>query len=425
MNRIEVEDICKEYRLGRIRDKHETLLAALAHAVKSPVENFKALKGLTRLEDDGGEVLKALDGVSFTVAEGEVVAVIGRNGAGKSTLLKILSRIVAPSAGRAVIRGRVASLLEVGTGFHPELTGRENVYMNGALLGMRRAEIDARFEEIVEFSGVARFIDTPVKRYSSGMTVRLAFSVAAHLEPEILLVDEVLAVGDAEFQKKCLGKMESVTKAGRTILFVSHNMAAVRALCPRAVLLDHGKVELDGPSADVIPRYLDRNLVQGGQVDREGMAERAQGVIKKEPTIRALGARLVDETGVVKPHFLSDEAVSVELDFEVFEQATNLQLNWFVVDEDNSPLMAACRQDDPDARYEFSPGRYRFRTTFPPTLFGGRKSWLSLHMINPKIEHLVFDKILPLDVEYRKPGQIDFGRQAFFHPRVAVSVEAL
>jgi lipopolysaccharide transport system ATP-binding protein len=198
----------------------------------------------------------ALRDVSFTVAPGEVVGLVGRNGAGKSTLLKLLSRITEPTEGRAVLRGRVASLLEVGTGFHPDLTGRENIFLNGAILGMKRAEIVRKFDEIVEFSEIAGFLDTPVKRYSSGMYVRLAFAVAAHLEPEILVIDEVLAVGDAAFQKKCLGKMQDVATHGRTVLFVSHNLAAVQTLCPRAVMLEAGKVTATGPTAAVLAQYL-------------------------------------------------------------------------------------------------------------------------------------------------------------------------
>jgi len=200
--------------------------------------------------------LWALKDVSFSVQKGEIVGIIGRNGAGKSTLLKILSRITEPTKGRAIMRGRVSSLLEVGTGFHPELTGRENIYLNGAILGMRKAEIDRKFDEIVDFSGVEKFIDTPVKRYSSGMYVRLAFAVAAHLEPEILLVDEVLAVGDFEFQKKCLGKMGDVAKEGRTVLFVSHNMGAINQLCNRAIVLENGQAKFTGSVNESIKEYL-------------------------------------------------------------------------------------------------------------------------------------------------------------------------
>jgi len=214
----------------------------------------KALAG-GRAPSDGANILRALDKVSFEIHEGEIVGIIGRNGSGKSTLLKILSRITEPTSGRAEVRGRVGSLLEVGTGFHPELTGRENVFVNGAILGMRKVEIARKFDEIVAFSDVERFIDTPVKHYSSGMQMRLAFSVAAHLEPNILLVDEVLAVGDIAFQKKCLGKMDDVSKAGRTILFVSHQMNQLRRLCSRIVWLDRGTLIETGPTADVTNRY--------------------------------------------------------------------------------------------------------------------------------------------------------------------------
>jgi lipopolysaccharide transport system ATP-binding protein len=210
-----------------------------------------------------GESILALDDVSFQVEQGEALGIIGKNGAGKSTLLKILSRVTAPTSGVVKVKGRIGSLLEVGTGFHPELTGRENVYLNGAILGMRKEEVDRKFDEIVDFSGVEKFIDTPVKRYSSGMYVRLAFAVAAHLDPEILVVDEVLAVGDAEFQKKCLGKMGDVADEGRTVLFVSHNMAAINKLCSRTVLLTSGEVELIEETNEVISRYLEYNNVNG------------------------------------------------------------------------------------------------------------------------------------------------------------------
>jgi lipopolysaccharide transport system ATP-binding protein len=243
---IEVDGLSKRYRLGQLN----------AGSLREEADLFlRRLRGAAPPKSEAD--FWALRDVSFQVQPGEVVGVIGRNGAGKSTLLKILSRVTEPTSGEVRIRGRVASLLEVGTGFHPELTGRENIYLNGAILGMTRAEIAAKFDEIVDFSGVEQFIDTPVKRYSSGMYVRLAFAVAAHLEPEILVVDEVLAVGDAEFQKKCLGKMQEVSgRDGRTVLFVSHNMAAVKELCTRALLVESGRVLLDGSSDDVVGRYL-------------------------------------------------------------------------------------------------------------------------------------------------------------------------
>ena len=243
---IRAEGISKRYRLGTGSARYGRLSEALWNTLRRP---------LARQSRDEGE-LWALKDVSMEIREGEVIGIIGRNGSGKTTLLKVLSRITEPTEGFADVHGRVGSLLEVGTGFHPELTGRENVFLNGAILGMRKAEVTGKFDEIVAFAEIERFIDTPVKRYSSGMFVRLAFAVAAHLEPEILLVDEVLAVGDAAFQRKCLGKIDDVAKQGRTVLFVSHNMAAVESLCSRAVLLRNGRVELKGSAVEVVGRYM-------------------------------------------------------------------------------------------------------------------------------------------------------------------------
>jgi len=245
---IQVKHISKHYNIGMDRT-YKTLSGSITDAVRSPVQT---LKGIGKQHDS----FWALKDINFEVERGEVLGIIGRNGAGKSTLLKILSRITSPTEGEIRLRGRVGSLLEVGTGFHPELTGRENVYFNGAILGMRKREIDDKFDEIVKFSGVEKFLDTPVKRYSSGMQVRLAFSVAANLDPEILIVDEVLAVGDAEFQKKCLGKMSEVAEGGRTVLFVSHNLAAVTRLCQRGICLDNGTIVYQGECKEVIERYL-------------------------------------------------------------------------------------------------------------------------------------------------------------------------
>jgi len=248
----------------------------------------------------------ALKDVSFEVKRGEVLGIIGRNGAGKSTLLKILSRVTTQSSGQIKVKGRIASLLEVGTGFHPELTGRENIFLNGAILGMRKAEIARKFDEIVEFSGCARYIDTPVKRYSSGMYVRLAFAVAAHLEPEILIVDEVLAVGDAEFQKKCLGKMKDVAGHGRTILFVSHNMAAMRNLCDRVIYMHNGAIVADGKTDPVVEKYLQTTLVT------EAKSSSLTCKIKDQD-FQLLTARLIDENGEEKDVFECDETVGLEI----------------------------------------------------------------------------------------------------------------
>lgn len=248
---ILIEGLSKRYRLGARADLNPSLREALTRAVTIPISRFRGGPSRPRANE-----LWALKDLSMEINQGDVVGFIGRNGAGKTTLLKILSRITDPTEGRAELRGRVGSLLEVGTGFHPDLTGRENISLNGAILGMSRAEIRKRFDAIVDFSEMSAFLDTPVKRYSSGMTVRLAFAVAAHLEPEILIVDEVLAVGDAAFQQKCLNKMGEVAGAGRTVLFVSHNMAVVQALCDRGVFLDHGRVVADGPVDQVVSTYL-------------------------------------------------------------------------------------------------------------------------------------------------------------------------
>jgi lipopolysaccharide transport system ATP-binding protein len=268
---IEIEGLGKSYRIGANREKYLSLrdqMAKQAHGF------FRRLLSHHR-HVPRDEEFWALKDVGFSVNEGEAVGIIGRNGAGKSTLLKILSKITPPTTGKITLRGRMASLLEVGTGFHPELTGRENVYLNGAILGMTRAEIKRKFDEIVAFSEIEKFLDTPVKRYSSGMYVRLAFAVAAHLDPEILIVDEVLAVGDAEFQRKCLGKMEEVAHSGRTVLFVSHNMAAIENLCRRCVLLKQGAVAFEGPTAQTLPKYLADFLRPSSEslatrTDREG-----------------------------------------------------------------------------------------------------------------------------------------------------------
>jgi lipopolysaccharide transport system ATP-binding protein len=255
---LKVEDVSKMYRLGNVGT------GTLSHDLNRfwaklrglPDPNLKIGAINDRTESGNGDYVWALNDINLEVQQGEILGIIGRNGAGKSTLLKLLSRVTAPTTGSIKTRGRIASLLEVGTGFHPELTGRENVYLNGAIMGMTRPEIKKRLDEIVEFSGCAKYIDTPVKRYSSGMTVRLGFAVAAHLESEILIVDEVLAVGDAEFRKKCIGKMQDVGKLGRTIIFVSHNMASVNRLCSRVAVLKNGEVEGVGETGEVVSKYL-------------------------------------------------------------------------------------------------------------------------------------------------------------------------
>ncbi|MBI4188158.1 MAG: ATP-binding cassette domain-containing protein [Chloroflexi bacterium] len=260
---IRTENLSKLYHIGQLVGYH-TLRESLMNAFHSPFRRARATENKPR--NKGNDYIWALKDVSFEVKPGEVVGIIGRNGAGKTTLLRVLSRITEPTSGYAEVHGRIGSLLEVGTGFHPELTGRENVYLNGAVLGMKKKEIDRKFTEIVDFSGVEKFIDTPLKRYSSGMQVRLAFAVAAHLEPEILIVDEVLAVGDAEFQKKSIGKMNEVARGGRTVLFVSHNMLSLQNLCNRGILLESGRVVMDDAITTVIDKYLNMGAEYNGEV---------------------------------------------------------------------------------------------------------------------------------------------------------------
>jgi lipopolysaccharide transport system ATP-binding protein len=265
---IQVNSVSKLYRIQSDRPRYRTFQETIIRGLSSPFRNFKSIRGLTCFADNlsprhgshGNDAFWALKDVSFDVQPGEVVGIIGRNGAGKSTLLKVLSRITYPTSGEVKLYGRIASLLEVGTGFHPELTGRENIYLNGTILGMRRAEINRKFEEIVHFSEIEKFLDTPVKYYSSGMYIRLAFAVAAHLEPEILVIDEVLAVGDIAFQKKCLGKMDDVAKSGRTVLFVTHNMGSANSLCHTGLLLNKGEIVHKGKIGECIDAYLKLNI---------------------------------------------------------------------------------------------------------------------------------------------------------------------
>ncbi len=253
---ISVRGLSKRFRIGAQEKTHDTFVQAFLHSMKAPFRNYRLLKQLTRFDEEDETVFWALRDVEFEVKQGDVLGIIGHNGAGKSTLLKILSRITEPTMGEVELHGRVSSLLEVGTGFHPDLSGRENVYMNGTILGMKKREIDQKLSEIIDFSGVEQYIDTPVKFYSSGMKVRLGFAVAAHLEPETLIVDEVLSVGDIGFQRKCIGKMNEVAGSGRTVLFVSHNMAAVQNLCTRALLLHQGKLLLDDTVRNTTKAYL-------------------------------------------------------------------------------------------------------------------------------------------------------------------------
>jgi lipopolysaccharide transport system ATP-binding protein len=302
---IKVNGVGKQYRIGGPQVPYQTLRESVSNTVRAPLKRFRR---------NGNGTFWALRDIDFQVQAGEVVGIIGRNGAGKSTLLKILSRITEPTTGRVELYGRVGSLLEVGTGFHPELTGRENIFLNGAILGMKRTEIQQKFEEIVAFAEVEKFIDTPVKHYSSGMFLRLAFAVAAHLEPEILVVDEVLAVGDADFQRKCLDKMREVSQQGRTVLFVSHNMPAITRLCDRTILLDEGRVIADGPSPQVVTGYLRSGL--GTTAAREWPdLDRAPG----NEIVRLCAVRVRTEDGRISEAMDIRRPVGIEVEFKVLK----------------------------------------------------------------------------------------------------------
>jgi lipopolysaccharide transport system ATP-binding protein len=358
---IEAEGLSKRYRLGE-RERYVALRDVLTESLKAPWRWFRSGTKGPGADDN---FIWSLKDVTFQVRDGEAVGIVGRNGAGKTTLLKLLARVTRPTRGRAAVRGRIGSLLEVGTGFHPELTGRENVFLNGAILGMSRAEIHGKFDEIVEFSGVARFLDTPLKHYSSGMQMRLAFSVAAHLEPEILLVDEVLAVGDLEFQKKCLGKMEEVARHGRTVLFVSHSMGAIRRLCTRAIWLDGGRVRMMGSADECVDAY-------GASV--EALSEPGAAVFAMRGRTDRVGSQKVRFTciricaanGEPRGSFEFGEPLQFELDFEAHETAKSCYVGISVLASDGTNLLSSHHSDSEEVRALAAGQSYSLRCAYEP-----------------------------------------------------------
>jgi lipopolysaccharide transport system ATP-binding protein len=402
---IRVESIAKQYRLGQIQ-AYGTLRDSIADAFTAPIRRLKSAgNGDERERTHRREMLWALRDVSFDVQRGEVVGIVGRNGAGKTTLLKIMSRITFPTEGQMTMRGRVGSLLEVGTGFNLELTGRENIFLNGAILGMRRAEIQRKFDEIVEFSGVGRFLDTPVKRYSTGMAVRLAFSVAAHLETEIILVDEVLSVGDVEFQRKCLGKMEDVTNQGRTVIFVSHNLTAVRRLCDRAILLQAGRVEADGPTEAVLATYLSGEMGDESAVATgEALDQRTRQTLW-HPTraFRATRLAVVDDQGQPRTRFGSDETIDLVLDYEVEESLGKLEIVFQIVDEYGYVILRSEADDCAGSGMSHSsqPGAYRSRCRIPANVFGERRFYVNAYLESSYQQHIAIERALYFDVAFQ------------------------
>jgi len=351
---IRVNNLGKRYRIGSLhgsnyRTLRDSISGLFQRHAKQPNGHIWALRN-----------------ISFEVRQGQVLGVVGRNGAGKSTLLKLLSRVTEPTEGEAEIRGRVGSLLEVGTGFHPELTGRENIYLNGAILGMKRAEIDRKFDEIVEFAEVEKFIETPVKRYSSGMYLRLAFAVAAHLEPEILVVDEVLAVGDAEFQRKCLGKMGDVAREGRTVLFVSHNMSAVLRLTDETIVVDKGGLLLRAPTPEAVDFYLSRGYAQEGQRVWE-----SEEVPFSAAPFRPQAVRVIGPQGKVVNTVRSVEENAIEIEYSLSAPVTGLRVGLYLMSTRGEYVFTSFDTDEPE---EFErqavrqPGRYISRVTLPANL---------------------------------------------------------
>jgi lipopolysaccharide transport system ATP-binding protein len=363
---IEIKDIGKRYRIG-VADRSDTLRDVITN---STAKISKALSG-QRSPHLTSQYVWALRHVSFEVKKGTALGIIGRNGAGKSTLLKILSRVTDPTEGQGELRGRVGSLLEVGTGFHAELSGRENIYLNGAILGMTKKEIDARFDQIVDFSEIGQYIDTPVKRYSSGMYLRLAFAVAAHLEPEILVVDEVLAVGDADFQRKCLGKMSDVAGEGRTVLFVSHNMSAIQRLTQECLVLDKGQVLMRGPSDQAVDFYLNRGLSKLG----ERFWEMDEVPLNAKP-FQPLAIRVLDKDRIVSDSVRSVDPITIEIEYRLEEPVTGLRVGFYLYTTRGEPVFTSFDTDSDESfgQYPFRPaGTWSSRCVIPAhTLNEGR-----------------------------------------------------
>jgi homopolymeric O-antigen transport system ATP-binding protein len=349
---IHAEGLAKQYRIGQRKAGSATIRDALVSMCSAPGRRLRrVLRG--EQPDGPSEYMWAANDISFDVRRGEVVGLIGRNGAGKSTLLKMLSRITEPTRGFADVNGRIGSLLEVGTGFHQELTGRENIYLNGAILGMRKAEIRRKFDEIVEFSQIDRFLDTPVKHYSSGMHVRLAFAVAAHLEPEILLVDEVLAVGDSRFQKKCLNKMEDIAHCGRTIIFVSHNLSAITRICPRAILLEDGRVINDGPSHQIVAAYLNEGSGTRARKEWPDAATAPAGEVCRLRSVTVHG-----ENGEISEAMDIREPIGIDIEYDVLKPGWVVASGFNLVNEEGIQVFEAADLDPEWRRVRRPAGRY-------------------------------------------------------------------
>jgi homopolymeric O-antigen transport system ATP-binding protein len=405
---IHVSGISKVYRLGESRERYQTLRDSIVKTLSAPFRSVARAYSRPPSTDDE-EWLWALRDVTFEVHPGEVVGIIGRNGAGKSTLLKVLSRITDPTSGYADVWGKVGCLLEVGSGFHPELTGRENIFLNGAILGMRRSEIKRRFDEIVDFAEVERFIDTPVKRFSSGMYLRLAFAVAAHLEPDILVVDEVLAVGDFNFQNKCLSKMQDVSGEGRTVLFVSHNMAAIHRLCSRTILLHQGQILEDGPTDQVIQAYVSAGLVERPEYIQSAAPEKA--ITLRRACLRTTDGRLANE-------FRYDESITVQVEYEVNQGLSGCSVWVGIWTAEGAPVFGTADTDHEEGAQLLGsrqPGYYRTEVEIP-------KMWLNVgvYQVVVGIGRFAwkesFDRVELSSFRVLEVGTLEAGRPGILQP---------
>ncbi len=392
---INAENVSKLYRLGQIGTgtlSHD--LNRWWHRLRGKEDPYMKLGEENRRDVAGGEWVWALKDINFDVKQGDIVGVIGKNGAGKSTLLKLLSRVTTPTTGTIRARGRIASLLEVGTGFHPELTGRENIFLNGAILGMTKAEIKSKFDEIVDFSGVERYIDTPVKRYSSGMYVRLAFAVAAFLEPEILIVDEVLAVGDADFQKKCLGKMGEVNnKDGRTVLFVSHNMGAIKNLCRNAIVMERGTIKAIDPTVVAIEKYLssdseiERVLVWNGDA-RPG-----------DNAIKLNAIKVLNENGDYEKALTTDNEIVVEITYEIIQEIKDLRIVANILGFDGEEVFSTSDFKYQDESRIRKPGIYRSTLKIPRKLLNVMRYFVAVDVDIPGVKGIIIGQTVSFTIE--------------------------
>jgi lipopolysaccharide transport system ATP-binding protein len=429
---LAVDEVSKLYRIGSAADLVSKDDNAVVRLLKKPLNNYRKYRSLYRFTEEelqgetvGKDILWALRDVSFNVEPGEVVGLVGANGAGKSTLLKILSRVTPPTKGRCVIRGRVSCLLEVGTGFHSELTGRENIYMNSTILGMRKREVDRKFDEIVDFSGISKFIDTPVKRYSSGMSVRLAFAIMAHLEPEILIVDEVLAVGDAEFQRKCLNQMGNAGREGKAVLFVSHNMAAITRLCDRGLLLRNGQIVQDGTAADVVHTHVSGGHGEAASREWPDM-ESAPG----DDKVRLRAVRIVAESGAPLDSVSADEQVGIQLIYDVLEEGQVLSPYFTIVSDAGIDLFSTTDADASADKVARQVGRYISTAWVPGGLLAGGTHYVRAVMRSVQEQYRPFTErdIIAFNVIDSDSGIFGTGwwegrPSGVIHPRLQWSTE--